>query len=132
MTQFARNLAAKLHKSFFGCFFLEKSNILFSTSFQIKRGLAPPHLFLHLSIAAAGDEKKRNDKKPDIIVVKNVAKAVVHKYTPFQFSKQAFFPASISFYDATQKMLKKRSVSFRNRPNFIQDKAHPHPKMRVY
>ena len=43
------------------------------------RGLAPPRLFLYLSIAAAGDEKKRNDKKPDIIVVKNVAKAVVHK-----------------------------------------------------
>ena len=86
----------------------------------------------YLSIAAAGDEKKRNDKKPDIIVVKNVAKAVVHKYTPFQFSKQAFFPASISFYDATENMLKKRSAPFRNRPNFIQDKGHLHPKTRVY
>ena len=63
----------------FWLLFLEKSNILFSTSFQIKRGLAPPHLFLYLSVAAASDEKKRNDKKPDIIVVKNVAKAVVHK-----------------------------------------------------
>ena len=36
-----------------------------------------PSLFL--SIAAASDNKKRNKKKPDIVVVKNVAKAVVHK-----------------------------------------------------
>ena len=36
-------------------------------------------LFSCLSVAAAGDNKKSNDKKPDIIVFKKVAKTVVHK-----------------------------------------------------
>jgi hypothetical protein len=34
-------------------------------------------------MAAAGDDKKSYDKKPDIIVFKKVAKTVVHIYAPF-------------------------------------------------
>ena len=36
-------------------------------------------LFCPLSIAAASNQKARDNKKPNIIVVKKVAKAVVHK-----------------------------------------------------
>jgi hypothetical protein len=43
-----------------------------------KRGGFRP-LFFDLSVAAASDQKTRDEKKPDIVVVKNVAKAVVHK-----------------------------------------------------
>ena len=34
---------------------------------------------LPLSVAAAGDDKKGNEKKPDIVVFKKMAKAVVHR-----------------------------------------------------
>ena len=44
------------------------------------RGLAPPHLFLYLSIAAAGDEKERDDEDPDPVIVEKTAETVViHK-----------------------------------------------------
>ena len=51
---------------------------------RIQGEVKDPSPFLFpLSMAAAGDDKKSYDKKPDIIVFKKVAKTVVHIYAPF-------------------------------------------------
>ena len=70
-------IAAKLIKAFLVTFFSKK--VTDKSKFEQIKGACAPSFLDYLSIAAAGDEKKRDDKKPDILVVKNVAKAVVHK-----------------------------------------------------
>ena len=38
-------------------------------------------LFLYLSAAAAGDDEKCDENQPNIVVLKKMAKAVVHRFS---------------------------------------------------
>ena len=42
------------------------------------------------SVAAAGQKKDGNDDEPDAVVIKKIAKAVIHNYPPRKSFKSVF------------------------------------------